>query len=191
MTEPSGVRGKPGPAYVFRWTGRDWEVVCGAGKAFHLPNILGCRYLDYLLHNPNEPIAAFDLEVAITPEKGEARGRTSIQPESDPRALAEYREDLRRVQAERREVEAAGGGPARLEALDSEVAALEAVLTGSDGAADTGQRAFDNVRKAVGAVRKHLRRGSREEQAFEEHLRSQLSIGHQCLYSAPPGLVWH
>jgi hypothetical protein len=175
--------------YVFRWTGRDWEVVFGGGRAFHLPNVLGARYLDYHLHRPNQPISAFDLEVAVWPEKGEARARNSIQPESDARALAQYREELRQLQAKRKELEAAGDADA-LEHLDHEVTALETALTASDRAADTGRRAFDNVRKAVGTVWKHLRQGGREERAFEEHLRSQLSIGHECMYSAPEGRLW-
>ena len=180
---------KGGRDYVFRWTGRDWEVVFGGWRAFHLPNVLGARYLDYLLHRPNEPISAFDLEVAVSPEKGEARARNSIQPESDSRALAEYREELRQLQAKRKELEAAGDADA-LEHLDDEVSALESALTGSDRAADTGKRAFDNVRKAVGAVRKHLRQGGPEERAFEELLRSHLSLGHECMYTAPEGRVW-
>ena len=42
------------PANAFRRVGRHWEVVCGGGRAFRLRNILGARYLDYLLHEPNE-----------------------------------------------------------------------------------------------------------------------------------------
>jgi hypothetical protein len=38
------VQGKP--AYVFRWMGRDWEVVFGDGRAFPLPDTLGARYLE-------------------------------------------------------------------------------------------------------------------------------------------------
>jgi predicted nucleic acid-binding Zn-ribbon protein len=164
-------------------------VVFDGGEPFYLPDTLGAPYLDYLLHRPNEPISAFDLEVAVSPDKGEVRARNSIQPESDARALAQYREELGRLQERRKELEAAGDAHA-LKRLDSEVAALESALTGSDRAADTGKRAFDNVRKAVGTVRKHLRQGGREERAFEEHLRCQLSIGHECMYTAPEGRVW-
>jgi hypothetical protein len=153
---PSKPGGKGGPAWVFRWTGRDWKVVFDGGEPFYLPDTLGAPYLDYLLHRPNEPISAFDLEVAVSPEKGEVRARNSIQPESDALALAQYREELRQLQAKRKELEAAGDADA-LEHLDHEVTALETALTASDRAADTGRRAFDNVRKAVGAVRKHLR----------------------------------
>jgi hypothetical protein len=187
---PSSTAGaKGGRDYSFRWTGRDWKVVFDGGEPFYLPDTLGAPYLDYLLHRPNQPISAFDLEVAVSPDKGEARAPNSIQPESDARALAEYREQLGRLQERRKELEAAGDADAR-EHLDNEVTALESALTGSDRVADTGKRAFDNVRKAVGAVRKHLRQGGPEERAFEEHLRSHLSLGHECLYSAPEGPVW-
>ena len=180
---------KGGRDYAFRFTGRDWKVVFDGGEPFYLPDTLGAPYLDYLLHRPNEPISAFDLEVAVSPEKGEVRARNSIQPESDARALAQYREELRQLQAKRKELEAAGDAHA-LEHLDHEVTALETALTGSDHSADTGSRAFDNVRKAVATVRKHLRQGGPEERAFEEHLRSYLSLGHECMYSAPEGRVW-
>ncbi len=182
-----GVQSKP--AYVFRWTGRDWEVVFGGGRAFHLPNVLGVRYANYLLHRPNGPISAFDLEVAVSPEKGEARARNSVQPASDTRALGEYRAELLRLQAKRKELEATGDSDG-LEGLDNEVAALEAALTGSDGAADTGERAFDNVRKALRVVQEQLRSGGPEERAFAEHLRTHLSIGFECLYSQPEGRIW-
>jgi hypothetical protein len=105
-SSPAGAKG--GRAYVFRWTGRDWEVVFGGGWAFHLPNTLGARYLNHLLHGPNAPISAFDLEVTVQREKAEARSRNSVQPESDGQALGEYRQELRRLQAERQAAQAAG-----------------------------------------------------------------------------------
>src|ERR1035437_6935702 len=102
----AGIRS--GPAYVFRRVCRHWEVVCGGGRAFRLRNTLGARYLDYLLHEPNEPIRAFDLEVEAQPEKGEARVRDSFQPERDAQALREYRQEARRL---RTETGQAAGGP--------------------------------------------------------------------------------
>jgi hypothetical protein len=99
---------KGGRAYVFRWTGRHWEVIFAGSRAFRLRNTLGARYLDYLLHKPNEPMRAFDLEVQVQPEKAEARSTNSIQPESDPQAKREYRQELGRLQAERAGAQAAG-----------------------------------------------------------------------------------
>ena len=161
----------------------------GGGRAFHLPNILGSRYLNYLLHEPNVPISAFDLEVAVQPEKGEARSRNSIQPESDARALGEYRQELRRLQAERQAAEAAGD-LAEVERLESEVGALESALKAGASTADTGERARSNVRLAIRAVMARLEKGGPEERAFAEHLRTHLSIGFECLYSQPEGRIW-
>ena len=175
-SSPLGAKG--GPAYVFRWTGRDWEVVFGGAEPLYLADTLGGRYVNYLVHHPNVPISAFELEVAVQPEKGEARSRNSIQPESDPRALREYRQELRRLQVEKAQ---AAGEPAAVARLAGEIEALKSALKGVS-TADTGERARDNVRKAIAALRAQLRRGGPEEKAFAEHLRTHLSIGHECLY---------
>ena len=172
-----------GPVYVFRWTGRDWMVVFGGGEPFYLEDTLGARYLDYLLHHPNVPITAFELEVAVQPQKGEARSRNSIQPESDPQARREYREELQRLEVERAE---AAGEPEEVARLTSEIEALKSALKGV-GAADTGERARVNVRKAVVVVLGQLRKRGREEQALAEHLRRHLSTGYECLYSLEEG----
>jgi hypothetical protein len=172
--------------YVFRWTGRHWEVIFAGGRAFRLRNTLGARYLDYFLHNPNDPIHAFDLEVEVQPEKGEARVRDSFQPESDAQALREYRQDLRRLQMETAQ---AAGEPEKVARLEGEMETLKSALKGA-GAPDTGERAFDNVRKALRVVQEQLGNGGPEEQAFAEHLRTHLSIGFECLYTQPQGRIW-
>jgi hypothetical protein len=166
--------------------GRHWEVVCGGGRAFRLRNTLGARYLDYLLHEPNEPIRVFDLEVEVQPEKGEARARDSFQPESDAQAMREYRQELGRLQMK---AARAAGEPEKVARLEGEMEALISALKGA-GAADTGERAFDNVRKALRVVLQQLRSGGPEEQAFAEHLRTHLSIGFECLYTQPQGRIW-
>ncbi len=176
------------PRFVFLRTGRLWEVVFGGGRPFHLENTLGARYLDYLLHRPNEPIAAFDLEVEVQQEKGEARTRNSIQPEIDPQARREYEQELRRLQAERLKAQAAGK-PDEVARLEGEIAALKSAL-GRGGLADAGERAYDNVRKAFRAVMEQLRKGGPEERAFAKHLCIHLSMGFECLYSQPEGRIW-
>ena len=42
-------------AYVFRWTGRHWEVILACGRAFRLRNTLGARYLDCLQLRSGSP----------------------------------------------------------------------------------------------------------------------------------------
>jgi hypothetical protein len=174
--------------HLFRKAGNEWKVIFEGGRAFYLRDTLGARYLDHLLHNPNKVISAFELEAAITPEKGEARSSNSIQAESDARALREYRQELRRLQAERDKARGAGGGR-EVERLEGEIEAVEAALQASS-AADTGERARINVRKAVVVVLGQLRKRGPEEQAFAEHLQRHLSTGYECLYSLPEGNIW-
>jgi len=174
--------------YVFRKVGRHWEVIFAGGRAFRLRNTLGVRYLDYLLHAPNEPIRAFDLEVEVQPEKGEARSSNSTQPESDPKAKRDYQQALVRLKADVADAQAVGDREA-VESLDTEIEALESALKGG-GAADTGERARDNVRKALRVVQEQLKSGGPEEQAFAAHLRTHLSIGFECLYTNPQGRIW-
>jgi hypothetical protein len=183
----AGAQGSP--AYVFRRVGRHWEVVCGGGRAFRLRNTLGARYLDYLLHRPNNPIRAFDVEVEVQPEKGEVRARDSFQPESDAQAMRDYRQALEGLKAKQAVAKAAGDQEG-VERLDGEIEAFQSALREGGGAADTGERARNNVRKAVAAVIEKLSEGGPEERAFAEHLRTHLSIGHECLYSQPQGRIW-
>jgi hypothetical protein len=186
---PSQTGSKGSPAYIFRKAGMLWEVVCDRGEPFYLEDTLGARYLDYLLHEPNKPISAFDLEVAITPEKGEARSKDSIQPECDPQAKGEYREALRSLQLERKRARKAGDR-AKVRDLHRDIRRVSAALREHGGMADTGERARNNVRHAVNTIKAELKEGSREEQAFAQHLESHLSTGMECLYSQPEGRIW-
>ena len=172
----------------FRKKGDLWEIIFNGGEPFYLEDTLGARYLDYLLHHPNVPIAAFELEVLVTPEKGEARSKESIQAESDPRAKREYREALRPLQAERRRAKKAGDR-ARVRDLDLDIEKLNGALK-RGGMADTGERARSNVRHAVHLVVEQLEEGGPETKAFAEHTHARLSIGHECLYSQPQGRIW-
>ena len=85
---------------------------------------------------------------------------------------------------------ATAGDRAEVQRLNREIQALESALKAGGGAADTGGRARDNVRKAIAAVLEKLREGGPEERAFAEHLRTHLSLGHECLYSQPQGRIW-
>jgi hypothetical protein len=175
--------------YVFRWTGRDWMVVVDGLGPFFLDDTLATRYVHYWLHHPNQPIGAFDLEVLIRPEKGEARGRNSIQAGSDAQARHQYRPELERLRKRQEEAQSAGARE-EVERLEEEIQMYERLLDERCGAADTGRRASDNVRQVVRALRAHLRRGGPAERRFEEHLRRHLSLGLECVYNSPNGKVW-
>jgi hypothetical protein len=173
-----GPSAAPGPAggageYVFAWTGRDWKVVFGGGGPFFLPDSRGARYLDYLLHHPNVAISAFDLDRAVNPERAEARSRHSIQPESDARACAQYREALGALRSQRGKAESMGGREA-LEDIAGQIQALEHALGGSS-IPDDGERAYDIVRHAIRYLTEHLR--GRQGQRY---IPRTVAIGNRC-----------
>jgi hypothetical protein len=178
------------PRFLFRKAGSHWRVVFNAGEEFHLEDTLGARYLDYLLHHPNETIAAFDLEVAICPEKAEARSRNSIQENADPEATRGYLRELSRLRDEREEA-AECGRLAETDRLDYEIEALESVLGGGNQISDAGERARSNVNKAVAVVRRRLAKGDKAEREFLEHVQRFISVGYQCMYAQQQGECWN
>jgi hypothetical protein len=181
--------GREGPRFVFRRTGRLWEVVFGGGRPVHLRNTLGTRYLDYLLHHPNEPISAFDLEVAIMPEKGGVRSTNSRAGTLDERARREYEQALRQLQVDRERAQQAGNR-AEVRDLDGQIEELESTLGDRTGMTDTGERARGNVRKAIKVVVDSLLNRGGDERAFAQHIRETVSLGYQCFYAQPQGRIW-
>ncbi len=177
------------PVYSFRKAGLFWEVVYDGGRPFYVEDTLGARYLNYLLHAANKAIPAFEMEVAITPEKGEARSRISIQPETDAKAKREYRAALRWLELDRAGAREGGDG-AKVSDLDREIKKVKAALREHGGLADTGERARNNVRHAIDVVKAQLKKGSAVEQAFAEHLETHLSLGIECFYSQAQGRIW-
>lgn len=183
--------GREGGAFEFRKTGRYWRVVFEGREAFPLEDTLGARYLDYLLHHANEAVAAFDLETAVQPEKGEVRQRGSVQAKLDGDSVRAYLRELGRLRDEREEAEKAGD-QGEADRLDKDIEVLEEALR--DGAntnsGDAGCRARDNVRKAIGSVRRNLARGGEAERAFGEHIERLVDMGYECIYNQPRGRIW-
>lgn len=178
-----------GPGYVFERVGSSWRVVFGGGTSFRLGDTLGARYLNHLLHQPDQAIAAYDLEGVVRPERAQVRPRNSVQRQQDPKAVAEYLRELERVRAL---LEAARdtGNQVEQNDLEAELESLEAQLKGRACAADAGERARNNVRKALSAIRFGLKKGNRHERAFSEHIDKTISLGFQCIYHQPPGITW-
>jgi hypothetical protein len=163
-------------------------VVFDGGPAFYLKDALGPRYLNYLLHHENQPIRALKLEQEVQPEKARVRTGGSIQTTlDDPAARARLRE-LEALRAEREEAREAGD-EGRVNRLDGQIqegeAGLRSLLPG-----DAGQRARCNVSQAVKAVRRTLERGNRKQRAFAAHLKQFVSLGIECMYLQPAGVLW-
>jgi hypothetical protein len=187
--EGRAERGERDGRCVFRRAGRYWLVRFDGGEEFILEDTLGARYLWYLLHHAGETIAAFDLEVAIQPEKAEARSRDSIQDEADPEATRTYLRELSRLREEREEA-AECGRLAEADRLDGEIEALESALRGGCQISDAGERARSNINKAVAAVRRRLAKGGKAEREFLAHVERFVSVGYQCMYAQPSGERW-
>jgi hypothetical protein len=180
---------RSGPAHGFRRVGSHWRVVFGGNPEFHLEDTLGARYLDYLLHHPNEAISAFDLEVAIQPEKAAVRSKDWVQEQLAPETARNYLRELTQLRAER-ERAAETGRLTEACRLDGDIAALEEALRGASHAGDAGERARSNVNKALALVRRRLGKGNPAERAFAEHVERFVSVGYECLYAHPAGGCW-
>lgn len=182
-TTPAGAH--TGEKRSFLRCGDFWKVIFD-GHELHLADSLGARYLDHLLHRPNQPIPAFDLERAIAPEKAAVR---AINSSDDGGAVRGWLRELERLREERDE--AAGHGDfGRAERIETDLAALEAQLKQSRRTHDTGERARNNVRKAIGAVVRGLQRGDAGQKAFAIHLGQFVATGYDCIYHQPPGVKW-
>jgi hypothetical protein len=177
--------------FIFKRRGDMWEVIYEGHSPFFIKDTLGARYIEYLLYHPNDPISSFDLEVAVTPEKAEARGETTIQTFADPQAVKSYLKTLTTHRAEREEA-AADGDEAAVRRLDDEIEALETTIKEVEGggASDRGERARMNVGKAIAAVRRKLASGSAIEKSFSKHLEDMLSTGYECAYRSAAGRIW-
>ena len=175
---------------VFRRAGSHWDVVFEGGETFHLEDTLGAKYLAYLLHHPGVVISAFDLEVAVNPDKACARSRNSIQEQLDSETVRCYLRELTRLRGEREDA-AECGDAARADQLDADIEAVEEALQSNGrGTGDTGERARNNVRKAVGGVIHRLGRGDKAHRQFAAHLSRCVNLGFEVMYQPASGEVW-
>lgn len=189
LATPPGMNGVNGSRRrSFSRCGDHWKVIFD-GHELHLVQSLGARYLDHLLHRPNQPIAAFDLERAIVPAKASARATHSSSAAENGETMRQCLRELARLRAERDEtVELGDYG--RGERADEDITMLEAQLKQGRRAHDTGERARNNVRKAIGAVVRGLHRGDASQKFLAVHLGQFVDTGHACVYHQPPGAEW-
>jgi hypothetical protein len=188
-SEPTKVNGHE-VTHLFRQAGDYWDVVFEGNTAFHLKDTFGARYLDRLLHNPNKAIRALDLEGEIRVEKTAVRAQNSIQAATDRQSLLEYRNEVEELEAELEEAKATDN-EAAVERLEKEIQDVKAAM-GKKGniSGDAGERARDNVRKAVEAVVKSLTKKGSAEKAFAKHVSQCVKLGYDVMYVNPQGTIW-
>ena len=174
---------------VFCRAGSHWDVTFAGGRTFHLRHTLGVEYLNYLLHQPWQPISAFDMETTIRPLKASARVKDSIQNNLNADVVRDYLRQLDRLRVQRADA-AEDGDLAMADRLDDDIAAIENELNKNRQVPDAGERARDNVRKAINKVVKNLRKGSPAEQAFAQHITQFVSLGYDIAYNQPNGIRW-
>jgi hypothetical protein len=178
-----GARGSSGPTAPYaqcRRAGRKWRLAW-RDRSVLMEDSIGMAHLAVLVANPRQEILAADLAAGLA-ALGAAGG--SAHPVLDEAAVAEYRNRLKRLDAELGQREA--GGEADGGAAQAEREWLVAQLAGAAGFGgrvrsfpDQGERA----RVAVGkAIRRALARIAEADPILGDHLRQTVHTGVRCSY---------
>ena len=178
-----------GPRFVFRREGSVWKVILNGCPEFHIPNSLGARYLDWLLHNANDVIGALDLEQAVTPEKATVRGKEAFDDGTDKEMVRQYLRNIERLRAEVEDARA-DNDTAEADRIEGEIDVIEKELKKRGRYKDSGEKARNNVRKAIDAVKRALARGDKHQKAFLSHIEDMVKTGYKCQYVQPQGKIW-
>lgn len=189
--EVAGVEaGKANGKFSFRDAGGHYEVVFEGRPRFTVPNTLGTKYVDHLMHNPNQAVHVLELERTIRADKESARAPGSKQTPQDGQAKREVQRELLALEQELQEAEEADN-PDAVKRLKAEIRTVQAADKNQAGiTADAGERARNNVRKAVAAVIRKLRRGNTHQKAFAVHLHQCIKLGYEVLYNQAGGDGW-
>src|SRR5262249_25019986 len=165
-----GGEGPDGVA-VFRRDGEVWTLRY-AGRTVRLRDSKGLRDLAVLLARPGEQTHVGELTGAAALPGADAG------PVADRRALAAYRERLRRIDAE---LDSAAAGAAETEALNRERDALLAELsatTGLGGRPRVAGSPAERMRKAVSyRIRHAIARVAGAHPELGRHLRASVRTG--------------
>ena len=180
----------PAARYVFTRSGAVWKVVFDGGTEFHIKNTDGAKYLDHLLHNPNKPFGATELEKIIKSEKSDSREDNSIQWAVNPKAKHFAKANLKELEvllAKAEEEENSG----EIAGLKIEIAQVQAHVGSTKLLhGDGGERARNNIRKAIEKVKKNLAKGGKYEKEFGQHIGRCVHLGFENGYYNAEGKIW-
>jgi tetratricopeptide (TPR) repeat protein len=180
--------GNGGPAphgvAVFRREGEVWTLRY-ADRTARLRDSKGLRDLSVLLARPDQQTHVSELAGAP------GLPTSDTGPVADRRALADYRDRLRRIDAE---LDSADAGPAEAEALSREREALLAELsatTGLGGRPRVAGSSTERMRKAVTyRIRHAIARIAGAHPELGRHLRASVHTGTWCSYRPEHGVDW-
>jgi hypothetical protein len=171
-------------AGVFRLDGEVWTLRY-AGRTVRLRDSKGLRDLAVLLVRPGEQTHVSELSRAAGFPGSDAG------PVADRRALAAYRERLRRIDAE---LASADAGTAEAGALHHEREALLAELSATTGLGGRPRMAgspTERMRKAVTyRIRHAIARVADEHPELGRHLQASVRTGTWCSYAPEHRVAW-
>jgi len=174
------ARGPAGPYAECRRVGRKWRLAW-RDRSVLMEESIGMAHLAVLVANPRQEILAADLAAGLA-ALGAARG--SAHPVLDEVAIAEYRNRLKRLDAELAQREPGdeedrGAAQAEREWLVAQLAGAAGFGSRVRSFPDQGERA----RVAVGkAIRRALARIAEADPILGDHLRQTVHTGVRCSY---------
>ena len=181
-SEPSATVAQVNVAQCHR-VGRKWRLAL-RNRSVLVEDSIGMVHLAVLIANPRQEIQAADLVAGLAglSAPGDAG---PVHPVLDHEAIAEYRNRLKRLDAEIGELES-GDDPGRANRARAERDWLIAQLSSAAGFAGR-TRAFpdepERARVAVGkAIRRALARITEADTVIGEHLRQTVHTGVRCSY---------
>ena len=181
------VPGHPGPAGLVaecQRVGRKWRLTVH-GRSVLVADCIGMIHLAVLIANPRQEVRAADLVAGLAGLSRASGDDGPAQAVLDHEAIAEYRDRLKRLDAELGQPDR-GDDPGRVARARAERHWLIAQLAGAAGLGgrtrsfpDQGERA----RVAVGkAIRRAILRVTEEDPIVGEHLRQAVHTGVRCSY---------
>ena len=181
------VSGPSAAAAECHRAGRKWRLAL-RNRSVLVEDSIGMVHLAVLIANPRQEILAADLVAGLAGLSGAAGDVGGAHPVLDHEAIAEYRNRLKRLDAEIGQLESARD-PSRASLLGQARAErdwLVAQLSSAAGLAGR-TRSFpdqpERARVAVGkAIRRALARVTEADAVIGEHLRQTVRTGVRCSY---------
>jgi hypothetical protein len=158
--------------------GRKWRLAWRQ-RSVLMEDSIGMTHLAVLVANPRREILAAELAAGLS-ALGTASDGGSAHPVLDQAAIAEYRNRLRRLDAE---LDQRGGGYAEARAERDWLVAQLASAAGLGGRVRSFPDQGERARVAVGkAIRRALARIAEADPVLGDHLRQTVHTGVRCSY---------
>ncbi|MGH3122926.1 MAG: hypothetical protein ACRDND_18145, partial [Streptosporangiaceae bacterium] len=179
-----GHPGPSGPVAECHRAGRKWRLSVH-GRSVLVADSIGMIHLAVLIANPRQEVRAADLVAGLAGLSRASGDDGPAQPVLDYEAIAEYRDRVKRLDAELGQPDP-GDDPGQGARARAERDWLVAQLAGAAGLGgrtrsfpDQGERA----RVAVGkAIRRAIIRVTEADAVIGEHLRQAVHTGVRCSY---------